>query len=423
MVKESKYIKRCASLIEKKLNWGSYNTWTNHNYDLLSDQISEMTGISISPRTLRRIFSNKMGYNPQNATKDALARYMDYANWEDFCANNKRNGSEQSAMESEPKPNYYKRIVTNPYLWGIISLLLVFIIIFIIVFYPSVETEMNKRRVEFSSNNTIGRAPHTASFYYDVSRVTSSNIFIDNNYYDNGELIPVKKNMNHYSKVFELPDYYAVKIIANGERMKCVGVHVVTDGWETIINHQLEPTLDPVNEGLLHVDPSVLAARNITDTGNFVTEYRNIKDFGIMGDNLTLEVKFKNNTRTGGKPCFDSRFEVINLHGRLAFNFVDPNCDNKQLTASFGEVSLNSDFNNLNTFLQDVSYWRILEIKTQNKRVGVYLDKVQVYSIIYKDPLDDVKGLAISFRGSGAVDYVKMYNEEGELVYNDEFER
>lgn len=68
-----------------------------------------------------------------------------------------------------------------------------------------------------------------------------------------------------------------------------------------------------------------------------------------------------------------------------------------------------------------LKYWRTLKIITKKKRVGVYLDDVQIYSVRYNDPLDDVKGISFSFMGSGAVDYVKLFNNEGELLYHDDF--
>jgi hypothetical protein len=91
------------------------------------------------------------------------------------------------------------------------------------------------------------------------------------------------------------------------------------------------------------------------------------------------------------------------------------------LKAEFGDVYLAGEFDNLNTFRQDINYWRVLKIVTGKRRVGVYLDDVQIYSVRYNDPLDDVKGISISFVGSGAVDYVKLFNAQEELVYFDDF--
>jgi hypothetical protein len=92
------------------------------------------------------------------------------------------------------------------------------------------------------------------------------------------------------------------------------------------------------------------------------------------------------------------------------------------IRAEFGDIVMSGEFDNLNTFKQDISYWRTLKIATHNKHVNVYLDDVQIYTIKYNDPLDQVKGISFSFNGSGAVDYVKLTNSSNEIVYSDSFD-
>ena len=417
-MQESTHIKRCKKLIQKKLDWGESKNWTNHNYDLLSEDILSCTGIKISARTLRRIFSTTNNYNPQIATKDALALYLDYRNWEEFVRSEKKNGAE---VYDNPELTYRsnRRIIYNPFFWTIIVVVLLISSGFIVFFYPAIELELNKSRVVFQSNNMIGHAPHEATFYYDVSKIKSTNIFIDNNYYAEGSIIPVKKNMHFYSNTFGLPDYYAVKIIANAERISCVGIHVITKDWETIINDRYLPEVNCRYDGSLHIPAKV--ARSYSDSDFYSTEFRNIRDFGVNGDDMIFEARFRNSENFGGLSCNSSKFEIINTHGRLSFNFIHPGCDENKLKASFGDVLLKGEFNNLNTFFQDVSYWRVLKIKTKNKKVGVYLDNVQIYSVKYNDPLDEVKGISLKFSGSGAVDYIKLYDENENLVYSDDF--
>lgn len=416
MKNELDYIGECLRLIGDKFLWGDISGWTNHNYEVLSEEIRISTGISISSRTIRRLTNKKIKSNPQTATKNALAKYIGFESWEHFVMSKNKNSSIQLN-----KPSKINAFILQ-YFWVVMFVILIGLSSFFILFYPSIEITLNKSKVVFQSNDMTGHAPHTASFFYDVSKIRSSNIFIDNNFYDEGEMIPIKKNMHFYNKTFELPDYYAVKIIANGERLSCVGVHVMTEGWETIVNEKLFKNINNVNDlGQLHLDNKTLEGLKINSDSALEIEYRNIKNFGVMGDEMTFETRFMNNDKTGGRGCYESKIEIINTHGRLSFNFIMPGCDEKLLKAEFGDVYLAGEFNNLNTFFQDVSYWRNLKIKTQKKNVGVFLDDVQIYSIHYNDPLDEIKGITFSFNGSGAVDFVKIYNENDDLVYRDEF--
>ncbi|MFW5656384.1 MAG: hypothetical protein ACOC0C_02105 [Bacteroidota bacterium] len=416
MKRELDYIEDCLKRMGKQFNWGYFSEWTNHNYDVLSDEIQKTTGIAISSRTLRRLANRRIKYSPQIATKNALAMYLGFQNWEDYLLSKNKNPNN---IRQYSKINAF----ILQYFWLLLFLVVVGLSSFFVLFYPSIELELNKAKVVFHSNDMKGIAPHTASFFYDVSKIKSSNIFIDNNFYDEGEIIPVKKNMHYYTNTFELPDYYAVKIIANGERLSCVGVHVVTNGWTTIVNNKLCDSLYPLNDsGYLNVPEEQLLTLDINTDNAVKVEYRNIRDFGITGDGMMLETKFINNPPNGSTECQVSKIEIINTHGRLSFSFVAPGCDEKMLKAEFGDVYLAGEFNNLNTFFQDMSYWRHLKIVTGDKRVGVYLDDVQIYSIRYNEPLDDIKGITFSFVGSGAVDYLKLFNENEELVYHDDFD-
>ncbi len=416
MKKNLDHIDDCLRQIAQKYGWGDYSEWTNYNFDVLSLDIQKETGIAISSRTLRRLANKRLKYSPQPATKNALAKYLGYQNWEDLLKSKNK-----FSDITHKRPSKVNAFVIQ-YFWLLLFLTVVGLSSFFVFFFPSIEIGLDKTKVVFQSNDMTGSAPHTASFFYDVTKIKSSNIYIDNNYYDEGEIIPVKKNMHYYTNTFEYPDYYAVKIIAKGERLACVGVHVTTEGWEAVINDRLVKNLDEYNkDDLMHFSKEELEGLSVNTDSMVRVDFRNIRDFGLTGDEMTLETRFMNNADLGGQGCYDSRIEVINTHGRLAFNFVTPGCDEKMLKAEFGDVYLAGDFNNLNTFIQDISYWRVLKIVTGKRRVGVYLDDVQIYSVRYNDPLDEVMGISISFLGTGAVDYVKLFNENSELVYFDDF--
>lgn len=75
------YIEKYLDLIEEKLDWGSSKDWTNKHFNKLADQISESSDIRISSNTLKSLFGKlkyKDDYNPQEATKNALAIFLGF---------------------------------------------------------------------------------------------------------------------------------------------------------------------------------------------------------------------------------------------------------------------------------------------------------------------------------------------------------
>ena len=72
-------------------------------------------------------------------------------------------------------------------------------------------------------------------------------------------------------------------------------------------------------------------------------------------------------------------------------------------------------------YQQDFSDWRKVTISIHGKQIHVFLEDQEIYSVKYSDPLDEIKGIAFKFIGLGEVNYVKLLDGEGKLVYEDNF--
>jgi hypothetical protein len=102
-MEERLYLEQILKEIIDRLAWGSVDTWTNSNYKALSDRVYEKNKVLINPRTMRRIFEllNGSSYNPHISTKDILAQFLDYKDWDAY-----RSGvycSSGHGMESDPR--------------------------------------------------------------------------------------------------------------------------------------------------------------------------------------------------------------------------------------------------------------------------------------------------------------------------------
>jgi hypothetical protein len=50
------HLAKCLDLIQEQLQWGKANSWTNKDFEVLSEKIHDSTSIFISYQTLRRLF-------------------------------------------------------------------------------------------------------------------------------------------------------------------------------------------------------------------------------------------------------------------------------------------------------------------------------------------------------------------------------
>lgn len=87
-----------------------------------------------------------------------------------------------------------------------------------------------------------------------------------------------------------------------------------------------------------------------------------------------------------------------------------------------GENTIKGDEYNLSRFNFNSSEWHVMTIKVVNKKTTFYVDGEEVLGMDYKEPLGYANELTLRFKGCGAVDYVKVSNLDGKVVYEKNFD-
>ena len=85
MGKEEPYIRLWRELLEKSLGWESSDTWSEYDFEKLSEFFFSKTNTRLSLSTLKRLWG-KVRYNstPTIATLNVLARALDFEDWRAF---------------------------------------------------------------------------------------------------------------------------------------------------------------------------------------------------------------------------------------------------------------------------------------------------------------------------------------------------
>jgi hypothetical protein len=88
----------------------------------------------------------------------------------------------------------------------------------------------------------------------------------------------------------------------------------------------------------------------------------------------------------------------------------------------FGEKNIDG-FNqqNLPQFGIDIKNWRKARLEVINKKVHIYLDGFLIYKTEYTQSVGSIMGIEVTSKASGETDYIKLYNSNKELVYEDDF--
>ena len=101
---EDHLLQGCKDQIEKKIGWENSESWTNHDFQTLSDRIQEETGVNLSVATLKRIWGKvKYDSKPTITTLNTLAKFLGHESWREF--RQKQSPSNPRSIETHAQPS------------------------------------------------------------------------------------------------------------------------------------------------------------------------------------------------------------------------------------------------------------------------------------------------------------------------------
>lgn len=429
---EQDYLKYCLSEVEKKLNWEPSSLWKESDFIKLSQIISDTSGISISPHTLKRLFGKikyKKFYNPQTATKDALSKFLGYSDWEHFVEQNKDKISKKAKNQttSNTKPKRKKQLV--------VYVSLIIFIGFMASYYFCIQTNLSKHKTEhftFILNDSIGKVPFTVPIHYNISSIVSDSVYIDfdlKNPYRGQQLLNLKKNGSVANFSYQIPGYYHIALKKGEDTLKTKNVLAMSDGWDSYfvnesklgdfwLDNEVEQSRDSV--GYLYFTTKDLISKGFDTSKVFYITNRLYKKFNIDGDNFEFETRFKNSKALGGITCYDFIIR-LNCENNLNYlNLMESGCS-QYSAIKFGESFLNGSQNNLSSFKIDPEKWNVLKVIVKEKHVDVFINNKLIFNGDYKQPNGNIIGIENVFKGSGMLDYIRIKDLKTSNEFFDDF--
>jgi transcriptional regulator with XRE-family HTH domain len=411
------YIRLCRKQIEIKYSFGNGHGYTQRDLQILSQRIEEKTGIIISLSTLKRFWKNDFKQSPQLATLNALAALLEYNDWQDFKQSNRK-----------------KSGILRPRIIGIAIGLLVIIASLATMLLSRSKTEVVKARspkvhgpVYFSAEKTVTTGiPNTVIFSYDVSNVEADSFFIQQSWNDDHK-VRIDPNGNTFSSIYYESGYHRAWLIANDSAIGMQPVHILSDGWEPHIYYDGRD-LVPINfknasfitDGQLHLSASLLAERQVDTSRYYFSRISNSQQFNVSSDNFTLTSRIKVDSVMNSLCPWMTMIMVTEKH-IFSVSFQKKGCEN-YASYKLGEITRNGDDNDLSALGRDVFDWQELTIAVSNKNASILINGEPAFQEIYKEDYGDIVGLIYLFEGRGSIDYVRLNNEKGDVVFTDDFE-
>lgn len=425
---ESEYIKLFLEKLENHCNMGPIKDWTDFNFVKLSLEISKSTGILISKNTLKRLMGKirvAEDYKPQRATKMALAQFVGYKTWDEFCLevnpeHKEEQGSEENnGTENKEDKGKFRKPELKAFLLisGLFALGLLFWFVF--NFQIDLSTSNDKKAdFDFSIKNPVDSVPFTLVVKYEARHFENDSAILK---MPDGK-IHLSPERNVFTNNITLPTYTWITFFKGKEKLKSLPIHCLSKGWEYRLrdgkNLHLLSILPYIKDGLLGFDSSSASKLKITDTNYWGLDIRNVKNFEIGGDNFDFEIQMF--CPTTKNDCQGTTLKFYGAHGHIQVRLFPKGCRQHNFII-LGEKNLLGRYEDLTQIPFENGKLNKLRIQVHNKKFNLILNDKTTFSDAYQNSIGPLKGIFLDISKFGKVDYFRLWDQAGTLKESQDF--
>jgi hypothetical protein len=433
--KEDFYIRQCMELIEARWQRGPSTEWKSYDFEKLSDEIFEVTGISLSISTLKRLFGKVTYHNlPTVSTLNTLARFVGFEDWTAFKRREMISAAKgvspmikgsaktiQTAVLPEEAVTFGFRSPVAPkkkFLWWplLILPLAALAYLFVSSAKPPKRGPVNPSAFSFSSNKVLTEGvPNSVVFHYDATAAPSDSVFIVQDW-DIRRRTLVSRNGHAHSAIYYYPGYFNAKLIVDTQIVKSRGLMIASGGWLAMADGDPSPFYfkkeDYLREEGVVADSALLVKNHlpIYPRAPWI-RISYIKDMGpLPDDHFGFETTLRTLYNSGAGAC--PRVEVLILCKDDVFIFplTSPACIGDLSLYVLGR-EITSREADLSGFGSDLSQWTRFKIETVAKHMQISINNRPVYTLDFPDPPSDIVGVQYRFLGGGSVKDTRFTTE------------
>lgn len=421
---ETYYINQCKSAIEKQLAWPDSSQWKQRDYLNLIGLLNEKTGISLSLSTIRRIWKPDFEGTPHPSTLEALAQFLDYANWLDF---KKAHQTGPAAPKNATRPRILMALLSIGILTGIV---LIWGWMNAQKTIPSTGiVQYDPASVSFSCNNAVSvGVPNTVIFSYDVSEVKADSFFIQQswNQFRRDRVSPTNSTL---TSTYLEPGFHRAKLIANDSVIQETDVRVYTDDWLALVQAQgmdelptYIPAQQVIKNGQLQLTAEDLSHNKVPLTASTKVAYYYVTEF----DNLSSQAfALETRIRCDSILNLSCPFIALSILGEDDMHFIPivaKGCIG-EVTVKVGEVIKRGQNNDLSALGRNVYEWQLLKVSVQDQLARITLNDRLIYAIPFQQDIGAIVGFRLLFSGTGTIDYLQLSSPSNdEVIYRADFE-
>lgn len=441
------YLELCCRLVAERLGHAAFAGWTNGDYIRLSSILSHQTGTQISPNTLKRIFGKLKTperYFPQKATRDALARYAGFTDWDSFQRQHPlpTNIEEVVIPVEAAAPRDLPPVVVPVQVTaggkkslgrrrGIMVVAVVAILAAAAAWWwwPAQQpvTILPPEAAQLVCNNPEGENPHSAVFRLTLASHFKGNR--DSFYVNFGDGRKPKRIqpgilLSHY---YEVPGRYNARLQYYDRDVDTAFVYLKTHGWTATANVERDTMrVYPVTSGTLFKGPYMAVdTRQVYQAGvdtnkTFYIEFVNTRPSTIDGDHFEMTARVTTSAPRAGVRCSQVRALIYGERGQHSWFVMKPGCSS-WIKVQFSEIHKDGEQEDLRALEWDLTNGGTIRLRVVDKQASLWVNDRQVYAMRYERPLGNIYGVNISFAGIGTVHDLQVKDLRTGEMFRDGF--
>jgi hypothetical protein len=397
---------RCKHLIQDSLGWGEPGSWSNEDFDDLSERIFQKTGVRLSVSTLKRIWGKvKYDHSPTTATLNALARFAGFTGWRDFQQQN--NHATPETPEPPPPPVVGPRRPPS-FLAPLIIGTLILVALASLLSARFIHNTAPAPALRFESRSTSDDLPNSVVFDYDATPLHPKDVMIQQNW-DMRRREKVDPNGNRHTSIYYYPGHFMAKLVVDGEIRKESEVFITTKGWKGIVSHNplpvyLSPEESKDDSGHLGITARTLAAKTgSTVFSDTYTTFANVRPFpGLGGDHFSFSTTLRNTSTVEQCLCRNVRITILGKQSAIIIPLSDKGCI-ASLSILTGFSAISGKDHDLSAFGCDFNNWQQVICSEDNNMLKVAINGRQVMVVPKAQSIGEIVGVRIVFEGTGAI--------------------
>lgn len=399
----------CCQKVASKFGNTTIESWKNSDYVQLSALLRRETKVLISENTLKRLFGKLKTterYYPQKATRDALAAFIGFRDWQEFETVQQVTQSFRPPVELNvsvhplvpPKDTDKNRLL----FYGLVGVLL-----FIIATWLWWPTKPNLSTASLHCLNPNGHSPHSAVFKLLPKNSNSllSDYEIDLRDWKGTRSKFKDSTLTHY---YEMPGVYYPVLLYKNKVVDTSKVYLETDSWEVTAQIMKDTVrVYPITLPLKRnkkIPPTVniqqVLAAGVDTIKTFFTNYATIQHTEISGDNMLLEAFITTSKPRPGVRCSQVDITLFGENDKHFLSLMKPECVS-WCSYQFSEKSKSGKFEDLRDLGHDLSMGQRVKLTIINKVVSLYIEDKKVFETKYEKSIGKIAGINLMFAGVG----------------------